>query len=253
MIWEPRPNCEHEVFKVLAPAIRFKREDCVDIPDLQSIVKTIDMSPQQAKAYEDIRKDLLHDYDLGLITAVNAGVTINKLLQIASGWVKDDLGNVLDLNPKARLEALLDIYKSLEIKKLIVFTPYRASVAGVTAFLQCHGINAHAINGDTKSVDRGNMIRRFQDADIQVLVIQPRTASHGITLTASNTIVWYGLDWSGETYQQANGRISRIGQTRKQLIVNFVGSPAEKRVLSLLGSKQTRADDLLGLFKDHAF
>ena len=252
-IWMPKEGSEKEVFKILQPAIRYKRDDCLDIPDLNQITVNVEMSEQQKKAYEDMRKALIHEYENDMITASNAGVKLFKLLQIAAGWVKTDSGEVVELDSKPRLERLLSIYEELEVKKLVVFTSFRASVAGVTKFLQKKGIKAECIHGSVNQDVRANLIRQFQMSDLEVLVIQPKAASHGITLTASNTIVWHSLDLSGETVSQANGRISRIGQSRVQTIYNFVGCSTEAHALRLLTDKQTRASDVLDLFKEVVF
>lgn len=252
-IWVPKKGCENEVFKILQPAIRFKLDDCVDIPELNHITVDIELSVEQKKAYEDVRKALIHEYQNDMITASNAGVKLFKLLQIAAGWVKSDSGEVIELDSAPRLARLMSIYDELEIKKLVVFTSYRASVLGVTKFLQKQGIKAECIYGSVSQNARSNLIRQFQKSDLQVLVIQPKAASHGITLTASNTIVWHSLDLSGETVAQANGRISRIGQKRVQSIYNFVGCGVEAHALNMLTNKHARAKDVLDLFKEVVF
>lgn len=252
-IWVPKEGSEHEVFKILKPAVRYKLDECVDIPELNRITVDIEMSDQQKKAYKDVKKELMYEYQNDMITAANAGVKLFKLLQIATGWVKTDAGGVLELDSTPRLNKLLEIYDELTVKKLVVFTSFRASVAGVTEFFKKKKIKAECIHGSVNQDVRANLIRQFQSSDLQVLVIQPRAASHGITLTAANTIVWHGLDLSGETVAQANGRISRIGQTRVQTIFSFVGCSAEAHVLTLLTDKHARSTDVLDLFKEVVF
>lgn len=252
-IWVPKDGSQHEVYKILQPAVRYKLDNCVDIPELNRITVDIELSDDQNKAYNDVKKELMHEYQNDMITASNAGVKLFKLLQISTGWVKSDSGEVIELNSKPRLDKLLEIFNELTTKKLVIFTSFRASVIGVTEFLKKKGIKAEHIYGSTPQDVRANLIRQFQGSDLEVLVIQPRAASHGITLTASNTIVWHGLDMSGETVSQANGRISRIGQTRVQNIFSFVGSPAEGHVLKLLTDKHSRSHEVLDLFKEIVF
>lgn len=249
-IWVPRDGSEKEVYKILQPAVRYKLDECIDIPDLFQITANVELSEQQKKAYDDVKKELMHEYQQDMITASNAGVKLFKLLQIAAGWVKSDSGEVIELDSTPRLNRLLEIFDELEIKKLVVFTSYRASVMGVTKFLQKKGIKASCIHGSVDQNTRTNLIRDFQRGDLEVLVIQPKAASHGITLTAANTIVWHSLDLSGETVGQANGRISRIGQARVQTIYNFVGCGVEAKALKMLTDKQSRSQDVLDLFKE---
>jgi SNF2 family DNA or RNA helicase len=213
------------------------------------ITQEIELSDEQATVYKNVQKQLIHEFERGEITASNAGVKFLKLLQVAAGWVKLDDGSIQTLDSKPRLDTLIEMFEEMKQKKFVVFSPFRASVEGVNDFFLKKKIKTRFIHGGVNPTTRSNLIREFQTKDIEALVIQPRAASHGITLTASNTIAWHGLDPSGETYKQANGRISRIGQTRKQFIYNFVGCAAERHVLSLLTAKGERSEKVLELFK----
>ncbi|MCA1807115.1 MAG: DEAD/DEAH box helicase [Actinobacteria bacterium] len=249
-IWEPIPDREDEVFKILQPAIRYLRDECIDIPEQFYLTDEVEMTSEQKKAYDDIKKELMHEYQQGEISASNAGVKIQKLLQVSAGWVKNDDGEVYELNSQPRLDRVHEIYEELRVKKLIVFSNFKASVEGVCKFLISKKINARFIHGDIDHKTRSNYFQRFQHGDIEVLVIQQETAAHGLTLTAASTIVWHSLTWSGDSYNQANGRISRIGQTEKQQVHNIVGSAAENKVLKSLTSKGARSMTLLEMFQE---
>lgn len=243
-----KPGAEKVVHKVLQPSIRFERDKCVDIPDCQYIDLEIPLTTAQEKAYKAMHKELLVEYQEGLITASNAAVKAMKLVQIASGWVKDDEGNVIELDSKTRKDELLEIYNNTHKGKLLVFTAFRASVEGITKFFKDQKINAEFIHGDVAQKRRASLIDSFQNGDLNVLVIQPQSTSHGVTLTAADTIVWHCLVPSGETYNQANGRITRIGQTRKQTIIHMLGCQAEKRIRSILRNKDDMSKGTLELF-----
>ena len=107
------------------------------------------------------------------------------------------------------------------------------------------------IKGDVSASRRTDIFKRFQETDNpQVLVIQPQAAAHGVTLTAANTVVWWGPVPSLETYAQANARVHRSGQTHKCTVVQLEGSNVEKRVYTLLDSKINIHTKIIDLYKE---
>lgn len=249
-LWLPMEDADKKVGQILQPAIRFKRDDCIDIPECQYVERIVEFTPQQKAVYAKMKDDLLVEYDQGEITAVNAAVKMTKLLQIAAGSVKDDNGNVMQLDSSSRDDQLWEIFEETGQTKLVVFAAFRASIAHLEDFFRAKKVKVASIHGSVDHKTRADHIRDFQDGDLQVLVIQPQSSAHGITLTASNTIVWYSLIASGEVHVQANGRITRAGQKRKQLIYYLIGCKAEQRLLSLLKDKGDMSHRVLNLFED---
>lgn len=113
------------------------------------------------------------------------------------------------------------------------------------------GVICAAIHGDVSQNVRASHIDRFQRGDLQVLVLQPQSSAHGITLTASSTIVWFSLIPSNELFQQGNARIVRAGQTRKTFIYMFVSTKAERHIAKILEAKGEVSREVLKLFVDH--
>lgn len=249
-LWLPHPNSENVVNEVLQPAIRFKRDDCIDIPECQYIEREVPFTPAQKKMYDKMKDDLLVEYDQGEITAVNAAVKMMKLLQIAAGSVKDDVGSIVDIDASTRDDQLWQIFEETGQTKLIVFAAFRATINRLEKYFQDRKVKVGTISGDVDHKVRARHIQDFQDGDMQVLVIQPQSSAHGITLTASNTIVWYSLVASGEIHVQANGRITRAGQKRAQNIYYLIGCKAEQRILRLLQDKGDQSGRVLNLFED---
>lgn len=248
--WVPTPNATKIVHQMLQPAIRFERDKCIDIPPCQYIDMTVEFTEAQKTAYKQMKDELLLELQGGLITASNAAVKFSKLLQIASGSVKGEDGQVYHIDSKSRDDQLWQIFEDTKKTKLVVFCAFRASIAHVVEFFKSKGVSVEAIHGDVDHRKRAQNIYEFQNSDLQVLVIQPQSSAHGITLTASNVIVWYSLVPSGEIYQQANGRITRAGQTRKQLIIHLIGCKAEQRILNILEKKADLSNEILQLFID---
>jgi SNF2 family DNA or RNA helicase len=145
---------------------------------------------------------------------------------------------------------LWEIFEETGQTKLVVFAAFRASIAHLEEFFAAKKVRVASIHGSVAHAARAEHIRNFQDGNLQVLIIQPQSSAHGITLTASNVIVWYSLVASGEIHVQANGRITRAGQKRKQLIYYLIGCKAEKRILSLLRDKGDMSYRVLNLFEE---
>lgn len=250
-VWIPKPEAPQIVAMCTQPAIRYTREQCLDLPETTYQVMEAPLSEEQKKWYEEMRKQAYIELEEGEIKAVNAAVKLNKLLQISAGAVKDSNGNVIDVDCEDRLKLLFDIYESTPQRKLVVFATYRASIQKVEEYLTKKGVKVACIHGDINQNQRATNIERFQSGDLQVLVLQPQSAAHGITLTAASTMVWYSLIPSNELYQQGCARIVRAGQTRKTLIIVFASTKAEKHVCSIVQRKGDISKEILKLFIEH--
>jgi SNF2 family DNA or RNA helicase len=118
---------------------------------------------------------------------------------------------------------------------VLVFVPFTHTIELLETFLTKHKISCGVISGQVSVNKRSEIIQRFQnDPDPYVLIIQPQAASHGLTLTAANTIIWYAPVTSVETYLQANARIDRPGQHNPMTIVHIKGSEVEAKLYSML-------------------
>ncbi len=238
------------VNKILQPAIRFERDKCIDIPDVMIQKTIVPLSNEQRTAYDKMKLELQLEYAEGLITASNSAVKMMKLMQIAAGSVKDDDGKSFKLDSSPRDEELWRIFEETGKTKLVVFSAFRASIEHLVEFFRKRGVKVAHIYGNVPQNTRAQHIRDFQDGDLQVLILQPQSTAHGITLTASNVIVWYSLVPSGETHMQANGRITRAGQTRKQYIIYLYGTQVEKRVMQILENKGDMSREVLTMFAE---
>ena len=229
--------------------MRFTRDQCLDLPDTTYQTLEIPLSKEQLEYYDIMKKKAMIEYAGGNITASNAAVLLNKLLQISAGAVKNDTGEVVEVGCAERVSMLIKIFDETPQHKLVVFATYRASIELVINALTKHGINAKAIHGDVPQNVRAKYIEDFQSGSIQILVLQPQSSAHGITLTAASTIVWFSLIASNELYEQGNARIIRAGQIRKTQIIKFVSTKAENHINSILERKGNLSREVLDLFK----
>jgi len=248
--WITKPEAPQIVAMCTQPAIRYERNQCLDLPETTYQMMEAPLSESQKKWYEEMRKQAYIELEAGEVKAVNAAVKLNKLLQISAGAVKDSNGDVVELDCEERLKLLMEIFESTPQRKLVVFATYRASIKQIEEYLTKKGVRVACIHGDVNQNQRAANIERFQSGDLQVLVLQPQSAAHGITLTAASTMVWYSLIASNELYQQGCARIIRAGQTRKTLIIVFASTKAEKHVASIVQRKGDVSKDILKLFVD---
>jgi SNF2 family DNA or RNA helicase len=245
--WIPRPRAEDVVHRVLQPAIRFTKEECLDLPEMTYVTREVPLTPQQQKFYELLRKQMVAVAAGEEITTVNAAANLNKLLQLSGGAVYSDSGEVVAFDASSRLQVLKEVIDEAT-HKVIVFVPYRHAIQIVYEELTKAGYTTDIISGAVSVGKRTEIFARFQtEKDPRVLVIQPQAASHGVTLHAANVVVYWSPVMSVETYLQANARVHRAGQRNPCTVVHLQGSPVEKRMYSMLESKvdiHTRVVDL---------
>jgi len=248
--WKIRSNATDIVYRVLQPAIRFTKDECLDLPPMVYTKRQVELTAQQKKYYKELKTKLVLDITGEQITAVNAAVTLNKLLQISAGAIYTDEGEILEFDIKNRYKVLREVIDESS-QKVLVFVPFKHAIDILTDKLRSEGITTEIIRGDVPAHKRTHIFKQFQeDDDPQVLVIQPQAAAHGVTLTQANTVVWWGPTSSLETYDQANARVHRSGQTHKCTVVQLQGSDAEKHVYRLLDRKINVHTKFVELYKE---
>jgi superfamily II DNA or RNA helicase len=248
--WIPKPQSERIVHDVLQPAIRYTKEECLDLPDMTYVTRDVPLTPQQKKFYEVIRRDMIAVAAGEEITTVNAAANLNKLLQLSCGAVYSDTGEVITFDVKNRLAALIEVINEAS-HKVIVFAPFRHAIDIVAEELKRNAIPTEVIHGGVSVTKRTDIFAAFQQAESpQVLVIQPQAAAHGVTLHAANVVVWWGPITSYEVYAQANARVHRAGQRNPCTVVRLQGSPVEQRIYGVLDNKQDIQHNLMALYAD---
>lgn len=247
--WENRADWVEIVRSALQPAIRYTKAECLDLPDVVYQTRYIAMTSEVDRYYKDLKKQLLIEAAGEQISAVNAAASLQKLLQISGGAVYTDKNQVVVFDVKPRLNALKEVLDETT-RKVIVFVPYLHTIKVVEEFLNDEGITNEVIQGSVSARERAEIIKRFQEQpNPRVLVIQPQSASHGITLTAADTVVFWSPVMSVETYLQCIARIDRVGQTHKMTVVHLQSSEVEKRMYKMLQGKVDNHYKLVDLYK----
>ena len=247
--WAPRQDAQTLVHQVLQPAIRFTKEECLDLPDMLFATREVPLTPQQVKYYETLRKQMIAVAAGAEITAVNAAAMLNKLLQVSQGAVYTDDGDVVEFDVANRVSELLDVIAQTD-HKVLVFVPYRHTLEMVDAKVKAAGYTTATIHGGIAAPRRADIIKQFQtEDDPRILIMIPQATAHGITLTRANQVVWWGPVSSTEIYLQANSRAHRAGQANKVTITHLQGSPVERRLYAMLQNKIDLHMDLVDLYK----
>jgi len=247
--WAPRQDAQAIVHQVLQPAIRFTKEECLDLPDMLYSTRDVPLTPQQTKYYDAIRKQMAVIAAGAEVTAVNAASMLNKLLQISQGAVYTDDRDVVEFDVDNRVNELLDVIAGTN-EKVLVFVPYRHTLEMLNDRVIKAGYTTATIHGGVAANKRAEIIKEFQtEDDPRVLIMVPQATAHGITLTRANQVVWWGPVSSTEIYIQANARAHRAGQKNCVTVTHLQGSPVERRMYTMLQNKVDLHQALVDLYK----
>lgn len=248
--WVPRENATEEVFKLLQPSIRYARDDCIDLPPTTYVDRHVELTPEQRQAYDAMQQQLVAEHANAQILAVNEGVKVAKLVQIACGVAYGSDGTDVVVGAKPRIREVMRLVEE-SASKTLVFVPFLSALELVLSALTRAGFNALPIHSGVTKTQRDETFGRFRhQKDLQVLVCQPDAMSHGLTLTSASTIVWYAPTMKPGTYEQANGRITRPGQKHNTLIVHIEGTPIERRIYHRLQTRQKLQGLLLDMVRE---
>jgi SNF2 family DNA or RNA helicase len=248
--WIPKSNAIETVMEYMKPAIRFSKEDCLDMPPVTYTYRQANLSKEQRDAFNNMLSFYRVERGQGIpITAVNAAAKLTKLRQICMGVVYDDehVHQYLDCSP--RLDCLDEIIDEAG-DKCVIFVPFK----GVMSIVQKHlakRFKVAVISGDTSMKARTEIFGEFQNSSsLQHIIAHPATTSHGISLTRSHNSIWYGPEQNPEYYIQANNRMDRPGQVHPVTISRIMADPFEQKLYQALADKEHFQDSLLDLYSE---
>jgi superfamily II DNA or RNA helicase len=254
--WVAKKAASDIVRTHMQPAIYVsKREAMPDMPPIMLTQREVELSVQQKRLIKELKKDYMATVGTSGITAVHAAALRLKIVQIASGTVYDDLGEVVEVDNTSRDQELIDIVRQVRSRefndgtpnnKLIVFCAFKHTVHRVVKYLIKNGIRAVALTGDNSARQRDEAINRLQmGTELEVLVAIPDIAAHGLTFTAASTTVWYSPVAKADFYIQANNRMDRPGQKQHMEITRIYACEAEKNMYNTLSDKLGAQADVL--------
>ena len=239
----PRTGAPEQIQNAIKPLVlSMSAEDYLQLPDRIDLTETVELPAKAMSQYLDFEKTLLAELDGGEeIEAVSAAVLANKLLQLSNGFAYTDENHNYSETHSAKLDALEDLTEREPDENLLIAYNYKSDLER----LQKRFPDAVVLDKDAETIARWNR------GEIKMLLAHPASAGHGLNLQAGGSIiVWFGLNWSLELYQQFNGRLHRQGQTKPVRVVHIACKDTiDERLLKVLNSKEAVQNKLLSALK----
>jgi len=243
--YKPLPGAEPSIYQKISDiTISMKSKDYLKMPELISSEHTVILSEKEAKRYDELARDLVLELPGGEVTAANAAALSNKLCQMANGAIYADGGETQVIHHQ-KLDALEDIIEAAAGKPILVAYWYKHDYERIVEKL-------HSIKISFYKLDTAESIRKWNNKEIPVGLIHPASAGHGLNLQAGGScIVWFGLTWSLELYQQTNARLWRQGQTAETVVVQHIVTKGtiDERILRALSLKDKSQSALIDAVK----
>lgn len=249
--WLPRQGSEQLVFNLLQPAYHVDKSKVLDLPPLTIERREVELSKEQKDAYRKMHNQMVMEFEEsgGKINAVSAGDKVLKLRQILIGSVKSGEGEYADFSDVPRVKTVLEIIEQSDTK-VIVISPFTGALRAVADAIKKKKYSVAIIEGNVGIRERDEIVRSFQETkDPHVLVCQPRTMSHGITLTAAATMICIGPVSGNDTWQQTIGRMDRQGQTHHMTVFQLYANALETRLYDALDNAQNFQESVMELYR----
>jgi len=243
--YKPLPGAEQAIYGRIADVtISMKSTDHLQMPELISSEYEVHLSEDEQDHYDNLKNDLVLQLQDGEITAANAAALSNKLAQMANGAVFDDAGSIIHIHDR-KLDALEDLIEAANGKTVLVAYWFKHDLARISERL-------HKLHVPFSQLDTLESIRRWNAGELPVALVHPASAGHGLNLqSGGSTIIWFGLTWSLELYQQTNARLWRQGQTADTVVVQHIITKGtiDGRILKALSYKDHTQSALINAVK----
>lgn len=234
--WTPKPGSQKQIQKLISPmCISMSAADYLDMPTRIDNTIEVTLPPKALKQYQDLEREFLLELDDKVITAVSSAVLAGKLLQCSSGALYDSEGSYIELH-NAKLDALSEIVEANRDPILVAYN-FKSDLARLQSRFP-----------DAVTLDKeGTVVDEWNEGNVPLLFCHPQSAGHGLNLqSGGSTIVWFGLNWSLEYYQQFNARLHRQGQTQTVIVHHLVATgTVDEIVMKALASKNITQNQLL--------
>ena len=225
-------------------AFRITKKEALDLPEQVDVTRYVELEPMARAIYNQVERNSYAELSQGEVVVRNVLTKLLRLSQITGGYIKDEFSEIEEQVSSAKLNALEEIIEECldADKKVVVFARFISEIDAITRMLKHYGIKYSLIRGDVK--DRASEVEKFQnDKDVKVFVGQLQTTGMGLTLTASDTAVFYSLSYNFADYEQAKARIHRIGQKNNCTYIHLIAKKTiDEKVMEALSKKKNIAD-----------
>jgi SNF2 family DNA or RNA helicase len=243
--YKPLPGAEDTIYRKISDiTISMKSTDHLRMPKLISNEYEVCLSYEEQKRYDSLKKNLVLQLPGGDITAANAASLSGKLCQIANGAVYSDTGDIIHIHDR-KLDALEDLIEAANGKPVLVAYWFKHDLARISERL-------HKLHIPFSCLDTSDSIRRWNNSELPVALVHPASAGHGLNLQCGgSTLIWFGLTWSLELYQQTNARLWRQGQTANTVVIQHIITKGtiDGRILKALSQKNSTQAALINAVK----
>ena len=243
--YKPLPGAEDVIYNQISDiSISMKSTDYLKMPELISSEYKVQLLPKEQKSYDNLKSELVLNLPDGEITAANAAALSGKLSQMANGAIYSDNEDFIETHNR-KLDALEDIIESANGKPLLVAYWFKHDLARIEKRL-------HEGHIPFAKLDSSDSIRRWNNGELLIALIHPASAGHGLNLqSGGSTIVWFGLTWSLELYQQTNARLWRQGQTSSTVVVQHIltAGTIDEQIMKALSHKEHTQSALIDAVK----
>lgn len=211
--WVPHQFAAEQIGKALAEtSLQARREDCLDLPPLQNVAFPVELSPQQLKAYEEMRKDFMTEINGLVASSEFEMVKTLRMQQMLAGFVQpDEKKDPVWFSDVPRISALMDIVDSIGKEKCIIWTTFRPTYKKIGDELEKEGIKYAYLTGEQSNAEKQDAIAQFKSGDTQCLIANPAAASEGINLQEAKYAVYYMRGYHLLHYLQSLARNYRSG------------------------------------------
>lgn len=235
--YKPLPDAEERIYEKISDiTVSMKAVDHLKMPKLISNEYSVKMSESEKEKYKELKEELILEVQDTEITAANAAALSNKLCQMSNGAIYDDDGEIIPIHNR-KLDALEDIIESANGKPVLVAYWFKHDRTRIAERLHKLGI----VYQEIKSAES---IKKWNSGKLQAALIHPASAGHGLNLqSGGNFLVWFGLTWSLELYQQTNARLWRQGQQSETVVIQHIvtkGTVDEKILKALKEKDETQ-------------
>lgn len=250
----PRYNAPDIIYSTLQPAIRFRKQDIIDLPPIMTQTRECDLSAKQAAVYRALKSEAKALAESGeVITASNGGVLFGKLMQAALGVVIDDKGDPVPIDNEPRVKAIQEAIAETS-RKVVIMCCYTAAIDDLKVKLSKAGISTAVIDGRVSGGKRAELLEAFQTTDTpRVLICHPTTTAYGVELSAADTLIFNGAPpLGGFIYAQALERLSSAKQDAKSIqIIRIVSTYEEKKMFRRLDDGKELSGFVNELFEEY--
>jgi SNF2 family DNA or RNA helicase len=239
-----------ELSEKLKPfSYRVLKDDCLDLPPKTFMKRTIQLTDEQKKVYDQMKKLALAELNGKMITTVNVITQLMRLHQITCGHFKSDDGVTQTLKSN-RLDELMDVLSEME-GKAVIWAHYRYDIEVIVEAIKKEYGDKSVVTyyGDTSTDDRQKAIKLIQDpkSEVRFIVGTPQTGGYGITLTGASTMIYYSNGYDLEKRQQSEARIDRIGQEKHMTYIDIIAEgTVDEKIVKALRTKVNIATEVMG-------